>query len=253
MIDIRIVCTYDAVKLAETLMRLLEAEEHQVRLCFGRNSLNELEQARAAAEAVLVIWSPDAPSQHYMLEWSRSIDPQRLVEIARASGWPRGERNAPVIDFMSWRGERGARAWNALNERLRAVARHIEPPKPPSKQATLALGLASIAAVSGAAFVRMGDAPSVAPQVETGAATSVIARVEPETGVGGALTLEEPPSEEDLQRAMTVQAPRIAQLEITRASNLVEMAEYDAPDLRDPTLFERLLSLNPLRTETNDG
>ena len=83
MIDVRIICTHDAVKLAEMLTRLLEAEEHRVRLTYGRQAMSELEEARDARDAVLLIWSPDARSQTYMLEWARNIDPVALVEIAR--------------------------------------------------------------------------------------------------------------------------------------------------------------------------
>jgi hypothetical protein len=117
MIDVRIICTYDALKLAETLTRLLEAEEHRVRLSVGRQSLSELETARCERDAVLVIWSPDARSQIYMLEWANKIDATRLVEISLADP-PRVARKATVIDFSHWRGERGERAaWNALNDR----------------------------------------------------------------------------------------------------------------------------------------
>ena len=138
MIDITIVCSHDAMKVAEMLTRLLEAEEHKVRLLVGRQSLSEVETSKSARDAVLLIWSANAPTQHYMREWSRQISPLRLVEIGLAPGWPDIARKAPVIDFINWRGERGARAWNALNDRLRAVARIIEPPKPPPKRAAIA-------------------------------------------------------------------------------------------------------------------
>ena len=90
--DIRIVCTHDAVKFAEMLLRLLGAEQHQVRLLAGRQSLAELEAAKTAQDAVLLIWSANAPSQHYMREWARNIPPGRLIEIARAS-WLYMSRN----------------------------------------------------------------------------------------------------------------------------------------------------------------
>ena len=96
MTDVRIVCTYDAVSFAEKLMRLLVAEEHRVKLTYGRNSLSEREASNNSREAVILIWSYDAPSQHYMLEWARGVDPVRLVELARAPGAPKIERKASI-------------------------------------------------------------------------------------------------------------------------------------------------------------
>ncbi|MGH6950225.1 MAG: hypothetical protein ACREH4_05100, partial [Vitreimonas sp.] len=143
MTDIRIVCTHDAVKLADVLMRLLGAEQHQVCLLVGRQSLTELEAAKTARDAVILIWSPNAPSQHYMREWARHIPPARLIEIARAAGWPHDERRAPVIDFIAWRGQRNSRAWSSLKERLRLIARGLEPPTHSApKRAAMAIGLA---------------------------------------------------------------------------------------------------------------
>lgn len=249
MIDIRIVCTHDAVKLAETLTRLLEAEEHQVRLVYGRQSLGDLEEAKTSRDAVLLIWSPDAPSQHYMLEWARHIDPSRLVEIARTPGWPRIDRKAPVIDFTTWRGERGARAWNALNERLRAVTRVIEPPKPPPKRAALALGLASVAAVSGAMMVRMNDVPTAGAPDLAVTDESVIAIADPSTGVGGVLSAREPLSVEDLVEVRRLPNPRFTPIEPIAAPELIEMPAYEAPEIREPGLLERLREFNPLRDD----
>ena len=48
MTAIRIVCSFDAADLADTLMRLLAAEQHDVRLSRGRQSQAELPEARAA-------------------------------------------------------------------------------------------------------------------------------------------------------------------------------------------------------------
>lgn len=249
MIDIRTVCTHDGRKLANTLVRLLEAEQHQVRLTFGRQSLLELEAAAAARDAVLIIWSPDAPSQTYMHEWARNIDPSRLVEIALAPGWPRIERKAPVIDFTTWRGERGARPWNALNDRLRAVSRAMEPPKPPPKHAALALGLASVAAVGVAAIVRMNDSHApVAPADET----LQTAESEEIMGLGGAIVAIEPPSAEDTLLLHVVRGPRIAPLAPAPALDLVELAPFELSEIRDPTLLERLAALNPLRGDDTD-
>lgn len=252
MTDIRIVCTYDAVKLAEALTRLFEAEEHNVRLLFGRNSINELEQTRATACAVLMIWSPDAPSQHYMLEWARGVDPHKLIEIARAPGWPKIDRVSQVIDFTGWRGERGGRAWNALNDRLRQVARVLAPPRPPARQATLALGLASIAAVGGAALLRFSDAPQ-AVIAEADEAVTFAAVESPPAAIGGPLLVEEPASAEDLELAMQVNAAIMPTLELTPAPDLVDMPSYIEPELRDPTLIERLMNLTPLEDESTGG
>jgi hypothetical protein len=250
MTDIRTVCTHDAKKLADTLVRLLEAEQHAVRLTYGRQSLAELEAAKEARDAVLIIWSPDAPSQTYMLEWARNIAPERLIEIALAPGWPRIDRKAPVIDFTTWRGERGARAWNALNDRLRAVARALEPPKPPPKRAALALGLASVAAVGVAAVVRMNepaDAPALAEEpLQTAHGEEPLG-----VGVGGPLDAVEPPSADEplLQRLPN---PRFSPLQPIPEPDLMEIEPYTPPEIRDPTLMERLRALNPLRGDRSD-
>jgi hypothetical protein len=246
MIDIRTVCTHDARKLAETLVRLLEAEQHRVRLIYGRQSLNELDAAMLSRDAVLVIWSPDAPSQNYMHEWVRSIDPSRLVEIALAPGWPRIERRAQVIDFAGWRGERGARAWNALNERLRAVTRVLESPRPAPKRAVLALGMASAAAIGAALVVRVNESPTspVSEEpVETAAAPESI-------GMGGPLDAIEPPSIDEAPPVRILASPRFDPLELTPPTDLVALTEYVGPEIRSPTLLERLAALNPLRDLT---
>ncbi len=246
MIDIRIVCTYDAVPYAEALMRLLGAEQHNVHLCYGRQALGELEAASELREAVLLVWSYDAPGQHYMLEWARTIDPARLVEVARAPGAPRLERRAPVIDFANWRGERGARAWVALNDRLRAVARVLEPPKLQQRHAALALGLASVAAVGGAVFVRANDT------VEPPAPVELQARLPDPISTGGPIDAIEPASleEEIVVRSF---AARLASFERGHEAELQEIAALEHMDIRDPTLLERLWSLNPLRGDSSNG
>lgn len=251
MIDIRIVCTHDAVKLAEMLMRLLEAEEHQVRLVHGRQSLADLEEAKTSRDAVLLIWSANAPSQHYMREWARHIPPGRLIEIARAPGWPTSERKAPVLDFIAWRGERGARAWNTLNERLRTIARVMAPPKPPPGRAMLALGVASIAAVGGAVMVRLNDT-APAPEVTAEANEQSLIAVDPELGVGGPLGAIEPASVDEIER---VAIPRFSSVEPIATPDFADLPEYVAPDLRPPTLMERISALNPLRNtnESDEG
>lgn len=253
MIGIVIICSFDAVKkTAERLTRLLEAEEHPVRLMFGRFSVTEIEAVKASNQAVLLIWSADAATQTYMRDWARQSDPDRLIEIALEPGWPDIKRKAPVIDFSSWRGERGGRAWSALNDRLRAVGRIIDPPKPPSRNAVLALSAASIAALVGAAAVRanMDGAQSVA-EVENAETTEVaLAAPDPETGVGGVLSIVEPASEGDLGVVARIPNTRFVPLELTSPPDLMPIEPWSPPEIRRPTLFERISALNPLR---NDG
>lgn len=244
MIDIRIVCTHDAVSFAETLMRLLAAEEHRVRLVYGRNSLNELESAKSDRDAVMLIWSYDAPSQHYMLEWLHGIDDTRLIQVARAPGAPRSDRRAPVIDFTNWRGERGARAWIALNDRLRAVTRAMEPAKPPPRRAAMALGLASVAAVTSAVFVRMNEEP-MTPVAQEASETTVAAHASSDA-LGGPLVAVEPASMEDVALRVRPIGSRLQPLEIT-AADLTPLAEVPDTEIRDPTLIERITEFNPLR------
>jgi len=249
MIGIHIVCAHDAVKLAETLIRLLEAEQHTVRLSFGRQSQGDIEEAKASKDAVILIWSENAPSQHYMLEWARQIPAERLIEVARSPNWPRSARKAPVIDFINWRGVRGARAWNTLNDRLRTVSRALEPAKPQPNRAVLALGFASLAAVGGAIAVRVNDAP--APTIEAVNADNemLIAFDDPISGIGGPLAAIEPASADKIEAQ--IRAPRYAALELQRPE-LLETSSYTAPELRDPTLMERLSTFNPLRRDESD-
>jgi len=48
MVDIRIVCARDAVKTAETLRRLLEAEQHRVNVSMDAiRSMNSLARSKA--------------------------------------------------------------------------------------------------------------------------------------------------------------------------------------------------------------
>lgn len=251
--DIRIVCTHDAAKFAEALMRPLGGEQHQASLIVGRQSLLEVEAAKASNAVVVLIWSANAPSQHYMREWARNIPPARLIEIGRAPGWPQSERKAPVIDFTTWRGERGGRAWHSLKERLRLIARGFEPQaKSTPQRAAMALGLAGIAAVGAVAIVRMHElAPSVpiaAPEPPERTITTLEAAVDgdidSDAGVGGPLSMApEPPSAEELD---LVSLPEFAPVD-TMPANRIEIPEYRAPEVRDPTLLERLSALNPLR------
>ncbi len=249
MIDVITVSTHDAKKLAADLVRLLEAEEHPVRMLVGRQSQVAIEDAKNSRDAVLIIWSEDAPSQTYMREWLRQIDPSRLIEIATAQGWPeRKERKAPVIDFSSWRGERGGRAWNALSDRLKAVARGIEPPKPPARHAAVVLGLVSVAIVGVAAGVR--DQLTLAPEtVAAEAPHQQIVQLEaPTDAVGGALYATEPGSVDDLAALPPIRLVNAPQLHYAPIELTVPNLD-PIPEVRDPTLMERLQTFNPLARE----
>jgi hypothetical protein len=238
MIDIITVSTHDAKKLAADLVRLLEAEEHTVRMLVGRQSQMAIADAKSSRDGVLIIWSEDAPSQTYMREWLAQIDASRLIEIATAPGWPeRKDRKAAVIDFSSWRGERGGRAWNALSDRLKSVANIIEPPKPPARHAAVMLGIVSLAAVGVAAGVRDNQNAIVAPTQEA-SHEQVVELEAPHDSVGGAIVTIEPASVEDLAslpplRPLSVRPLHVAPIELTQV-NLEPI-----PDVRDPTWVER--------------
>lgn len=242
MIDVRIVCTHDAVNFADMLARLLSAEEHRVRVHYGRHSLLELDAVQSTREAVILVWSPDAPGQHYMLEWLQGMDPARLIEISRAPGAPvRPQRRSPVIDFANWRGDRGSRPWYALNERLRAVARVVEPPKPQQQRAALALGLVSVAAVASAVFVRADQQPTATALAPI---EPIVADTRSSDAIGGPLLAIEPASAEE---PFEVRPLGTRRLEVTQGDELPEVGELAETHLRSPTLLERLSELNPLR------
>jgi hypothetical protein len=244
MIDVITVSTHDAKKLVADLVRLLEAEEHRVRVISGRHADREIEAARDSRDAILMVWSEDAPSSSYMREWLRQSDPYRLVEIATAPGWPeRKDRKGAVIDFSNWRGERGGRAWNALNDRLRAVANYIDPPKPPAKHAAMAMGLASLAAVTVAIGVRSNQ--DVAPAPATQEPQQTVQLEAPTDSVGGAIYSVEPASIEDLSAVPNVRPLRATPLEF-QSVEFIELQNEPLPEVRDPTLMERIRALNPL-------
>lgn len=247
MIDIRIVCTHDALKLAETLTRLLEAEQHRVRLTFGRQAMSALELARTEHEAVMLIWSQDARSQIYMLEWARKIDPLRLIELARTADCPKIQRKAPVVDFTHWRGERGGRAWDALNERLRVVARVIEPPKPAPMRAMAAFGVVTAVAMAGAITQRL-NTEFAAPAAD--AANEEIASVDASAGVGGPLNSLEPASLDDELRFGPF--ADMALIDGSESLMFADVPEIEAQTLRRETLLERLNAFNPLRQQQSN-
>jgi hypothetical protein len=204
--------------------------------------VSELEGARASRDAVLLIWSPNARSQSYMLEWAKSIEPARLVEIAHETGdWPAIKRIAPVIEFVGWRGQRGARCWKALNERLGAVTRALGPPEFPAK-ALMAAGFAGMAVVTGAVGARLAT-PIPAPPGPT--TFEEVAAVDPQDGMGGALSAIEPASLEDLE----LRVRRFRDVELIPPlppEQLASLPDYEEHQLRNRTLLERLNAYNPL-------
>ncbi len=257
MIDVRIVCTYDAVKTAQTLQRLLSAEDHNVELSHGRGSLAVLEETRQRRCAVLLIWSLDAPSQHYMLEWASKIDPVVLVEISRTPGAPHVPgRKAQVIDFSGWSGERGGAAWRALIDRLRQVARATEPTKPPPLRAAIALGAASAAAVVGAVVTRVNDPLLPATPDPTAATSQQLAEAASVTELaqGGVLMPEEPASAEDMSIVFNGRRLRIQAMATPRFEPLEPLpAAWEPIPLRRETLLERLAGgARSLISDVND-
>jgi len=234
------------------LVRLLEAEEYRVRLTVGRQASIELESSGAHG-AVLLIWSAAAPGASYMRDWARAADPFLLVEISTAPGALQIERKAPVVDFASWRGERGGRAWNALSERLRAVSRVLEPPPPQTKQAALAsLGVAGAAAfgvvgILGATSAPMLPDPLQAPTYDMAADDELLL----DAPMGGPLSAMEPLSIEDLDTVEPLPLHRFTPMEQTPALDLYLAGDVAPNDIRDPTLLERLAAFNPLRDGDN--
>ena len=247
MVDIRIVCARDAVRTAETLRRLLEAEQHRVDVSFGRHSLDQYTQALESGELALLIWSANAPGAHYMFEWAERFDRKRIIEIADATGWPELKRSAPVLDFVGWNGTRGSKAWIALSERLRPFSQRREIKAPPPRQAMMALGFAAAAAMVGGLVVRVNagtaSLPTAQPEQD---ALHVSAG-----GVGGPLEsvpsdAVEPPSIEDVIHVDPPHVSTLAQLHVARTLNLAELPELTPIHIRQPTLLERFAELNPL-------
>lgn len=251
MIDIISVSTHDAKKLAAELVRLLEAEEHTVRMLVGRQSQLAIADAKTSRDAVLIIWSEDAPSQTYMREWLAQIDSSRLVEIATSTGWPeRKDRKAPVIDFSNWRGERGGRAWNALSDRLKAVSRSIEPPKPPARHAAVVLSIVSVATVGVAMGVRNSQ-DLIAATTQDSAHEQVVAQLDaPHDSVGGAIVSIEPASLDDLAAVPNLRALNVAPLQLAPIE-FRQVRLDPIPEVRDPTLMERLQQF--VRNDDPDG
>lgn len=249
MTDVRIICAHDAAKLGETLMRLLEAEEHSAHLTIGRQAMQELDDARAARDAVILIWSQDARSQSYMLDWLRNIEAARIVELDLTGDPPKYPRKATALDFSTWRGARGTSQWNALNDRLRGVARALNPPKPPPKYAALALGVASAAAVAGAVVLRVHE--HALPLFEDNTNQEALIAGDPSTGLGGPLSAIEPASIDDDLNFRRMQ--NLAPLPPRARASLAELDVQAEVQLRDETLLEMLNSLNPLRQQSSES
>ncbi|MFT3729611.1 MAG: hypothetical protein QM759_17450 [Terricaulis sp.] len=255
MTDLRIVCTHDALKTAETLRRLLEAEEHKVVVSYGRQSMAELANVRASKQYVLLIWSYEAPTTQYILDWAAQIDASRLIEIARTGGFPMVTGHAPVIDFSNWNGERGGKAWNALSQRVRSIARENTPKKPPPKRAALGLAAVSLAAVAGAVFVRAHDVMHAQPQVapEPDQITAQVDNPAPGDGVGGPLRAVEPLSEDYLYTVDPAPSMHFTNVSVTPLADL-RVPELDPQtSLRAPTFFERLSDFNPLNRDSDQA
>jgi len=258
MIEIVAVCSHDAKELAETrLVRLLEAEQHRVRLVVGRQSLADLYAARAAHCGVLLVWSSHACSQAYMHEWGRQIDPQRLIEVALTSEWPKIDRLAPPVDFTKWRGERGSRAWESLKARLREIEHVLHPPRQRPLRAGAGFALAAVAALSGALAIRGGgETTSVAQAPSAPTATPIVDDTfeddDVEIALGGPLDAVEPISAADIPTLRALPAQRFSPLRYEPAT-LHSAPGVRVLEVRDPTIIERLQTLNPLRGDRDDN
>ena len=243
MTDVRIVCAHDGVKTAQALMRLLAAEQHKVAMCHGRPSLDHLPASRSASEAVILVWSRDAPSALYMLTWLQSIDPARMVELAMAQRWPKSDkRQGEVLDFSTWNGARGGPVWRALTERLRAIGKAMEPPRPPPIRAAIALGAIGAFAVAGAVFERLhapepspaATAPNAAPAIQAENGSLEI------EGRGGPLEAIEPDSYVEDGPMQIAPILHAAPLETPRGARLIQPVLAPPIEFREASLFERL-------------
>lgn len=246
MTDFIIVCAHDGLKTGETLMRLLRAEQFRVELCYGRPSLDHLEIARAGECGVLLVWSLDAPSALYMLQWANAIEPSRLAEIARARRWPAlPHRASPVLDFSAWNGERGGPAWRALTQRLHSISRSLEPPRSPPVRAAAALAGLSALAMIGAMVDRFSGPPgSGAASAPSSAET--IAAVEPtpasrlpDEGRGGPIATPEEPASFDDEAVTFAPMARHAALIPAPRDALVQPETAPPMQFHDPSLLDR--------------
>lgn len=245
MATFHIVFALGAVRTAEDLGQLLADDGHTVSLFSGRIAVLALGSPPALDTFVIVVWSAEAESQPYVAEWAARTDPDRLVELAVSTPYPpKVQRKAPVIDFTNWRGERGGRAWNAFTERLRTVTREAEVAKAPPRQAAAALAAMGALVIGGGVMVRIEEprAPEVAYAPEPAPVYTA------PTGVGGSelASLLEPLSVEETFGTARL-PPRVAPLTRYQPASLDEAEPLEPVELRNPTLVERILDLNPLR------
>jgi hypothetical protein len=250
MATLHIVCAQQAAGTAAALERRLTAEGHSVTPWSGRAALLALGNPHDGSAFVIVIWSPEAETQPYVAEWAARTDPDRLIELALSTPYPpKIHRRASVIDFTGWRGERGGRAWNALSERLRSVVRAAELAKTPPKQAAAALVAMGALVIGGGVMVRMETAPT--PDVAYTPEPAPVYTAP--TGVGGSeiASVVEPPSAAEALGGPRV-PPRIPSLVRYQSTSLDEVEPLGPIELRDPSLIERFLSLNPLRSNRRD-
>lgn len=247
MTGFRIVCAHDGLKSGEALMRLLSAEQFSVELSYGRSSLDHLENARESGEGVILIWSLDAPTAIYMLEWAHGIDPSRLAEIARARRSPKIEnRVAPVLDFSAWNGERGGPAWRALTQRLRAIEKAMEPPKPPPVRAAMALAMLAVFAMVGALFDRFHGpvdtnvATNAAPETTLAALEPTPASRLPEEGRGGPIAPPEEPASFNMDAVAFGPMAHHAAAIAAPHDSLTQIDTAPPMEFHDPSLFDRV-------------
>lgn len=226
MICVRIVCSYDGLEAAHMLGRVLAAEEYEVEINHGRVAQAKLAAERDESEAVVLIWSPGATGASYILHWRQDVTPANLVEIAICDPWPSYQRRWPVIDFSNWKGRRGSMAWRALSERLRTIARAHAPPKPTPWRAAMALGAASLMAVTGAILVRVNDTTH---QISV-AMDDTPAPTESFDGLGGPLRATEPAGADDPDVVLSAMAPRLSA--IAPAAPALLAADELTPDFR---------------------
>lgn len=223
-----IVCTYDGLETARDLERVLAAEDHNVEILYGPAAQAQLAtEARADAQAVVLIWSHGAGGSAYIAHWRKQVEPARLIEIAVCDNFPtHPPRRWPVIDFANWKGRRGSAAWRALSERLKIIARAGELTKPGPVRAAMALGVASLAAVGGAAFVRVNEPPQ--PIVAVSSESPFAMGAAGFDGQGGPLRYAEPAGADDPDVVLGPLAPRMTPISTT-APRLARAHEVAAP------------------------
>ncbi|HVZ99093.1 MAG TPA: hypothetical protein VG841_02125 [Caulobacterales bacterium] len=254
-IPIRIVCTHDAMKLAEDVQRRLSAEQHAVAISCGRQSARLIETSRSLREAVILIWSLEAPSAHYMLQWAANAEPTRLIEVARTRA-PKTRQH--VIDFSAWEGERGGAAWRALEERLRAVTRASEPPKPQPRRAAMALAAVSAVAVGDALWLRVQDAERPPPASALADEPAPLRHMQTASfgGEGGPLTAVEPDSSSSDESVQIYRAPRVRGLEAAHFDTLKALeapAPFAIEERRAGGVLDRLAALAAPLTHRNEN